>query len=506
MRRGPVGPRVGLRRRRGGRLVRRLQNVDRAAAAAEDERRREHAHAGLSTEPREIGGGIARAPEVVEALVAALAVAAADDFGRGAGADDAPPHAASTRSVGGPWAEPSSRFARCRLAVDEIEVTASFGDNPLWTRHFPVGDLAIGDGEDCDFPGLATIVRVDRATLTRERRVAIDVERVRLTVSLGLAEALARAPLAARIDASAAASWTLSAIVHAALIASFALLLPHVASDDVSRDQLLAMRAYLATAAEHDDAPIVPAPAVHGPACITLPVAGGGGSRRDEREIGHARAGAARRPAPKRAADALEDSAAFGVVALAAPSTCDDAGYAPAAVGGSDAWPRLGLGNYGPPWSDLRDVVPSEDVIGGPGGGGVGWGTIGLGPTPALGVVPAVPIGRCVRRVRVSAPRSIVHHPRTFAVAGGLGAADVRVVVRRSDDDLARCDRAGAAGSVTVAFLVARDGSVAAARDAGSDLSDAAVRACVVGAFEKMVFAPPAGGTATVTYAVAFAP
>ena len=386
--------------------------------------------------------------------------------------------------------------------MEEIEVTASFGDNPLWTRHFPAGDLAIGDGEDCDFPGLASIVRVDRAALARERRVAIEVERVRLTVALGPAETLARAPLAARIDASALASWALSALFHAALIASFALLLPRVASDEVSRDQLLAMRAYLTNAAERDDAPIVPAPVVHGPACITLPVAGGGGARRDEREIGHARAGATPRSAPKRAAEALEDSAAFGVVALAAPSTCDDAGDVPTAVGGSDAWPRVGLGNYGPPWSDARDVVPSDVVIGGSGGGGVGWGTIGLGPSPALGVVPAVPVARCVRRARASAPGATV---RAITVSGALDASDVRAAVRRSEAEIARCRRDARAGTVTVALLVARDGSVSAARAAGSDMPEA-VSACVVGVFEKMSFAPPARANATVTCGVAFAP
>jgi len=63
------------------------------------------------------------------------------------------------------------------------------------------------------------------------------------------------------------------------------------------------------------------------------------------------------------------------------------------------------------------------------------------------------------------------------------------------------------AGRVGVRFVIGRDGGVMSAANGGSDLPDAGVVSCVVGAFRGLQF-PQAeeGGTVTVTYPISFAP
>lgn len=61
-------------------------------------------------------------------------------------------------------------------------------------------------------------------------------------------------------------------------------------------------------------------------------------------------------------------------------------------------------------------------------------------------------------------------------------------------------------GRVTTRFVIARDGSVAVASNAGSDFVDAAVVACVTQAFRTLSFPPPREGTVTVDYPLALSP
>lgn len=62
------------------------------------------------------------------------------------------------------------------------------------------------------------------------------------------------------------------------------------------------------------------------------------------------------------------------------------------------------------------------------------------------------------------------------------------------------------AGRVTTKFVIARDGSVSAASDGGSDLPDADVRACVQRAFMSLEFPANPDGIATVTYPIVMSP
>ena len=62
------------------------------------------------------------------------------------------------------------------------------------------------------------------------------------------------------------------------------------------------------------------------------------------------------------------------------------------------------------------------------------------------------------------------------------------------------------AGRVVTKFVIARDGSVAAASDGGSDLPDESVRTCVQRAFESLEFPANADSVATVTYPIVMSP
>lgn len=61
-------------------------------------------------------------------------------------------------------------------------------------------------------------------------------------------------------------------------------------------------------------------------------------------------------------------------------------------------------------------------------------------------------------------------------------------------------------GRVTTKFAIARDGTVPFAVDAGSDVPDTALIACIDCAFESLSFPPPAGGVVTVVYPLVLAP
>ncbi|MBI5535802.1 MAG: AgmX/PglI C-terminal domain-containing protein [Deltaproteobacteria bacterium] len=62
------------------------------------------------------------------------------------------------------------------------------------------------------------------------------------------------------------------------------------------------------------------------------------------------------------------------------------------------------------------------------------------------------------------------------------------------------------AGRVSVRFIIARDGSVAIASDAGSDLADRGAVQCVLASFRQLSFPSPVGGIVSVLYPLVFSP
>ncbi len=94
--------------------------------------------------------------------------------------------------------------------------------------------------------------------------------------------------------------------------------------------------------------------------------------------------------------------------------------------------------------------------------------------------------------------------------AGRLPPEQIQRVIKQNAGQMRRCYEEGLRknpklkGRVNVRFIIGKDGVVTKADDAGSDMSDDAVTACVVRAFSGMTFPKPTGGTVTVTYPFVF--
>ncbi len=123
-------------------------------------------------------------------------------------------------------------------------------------------------------------------------------------------------------------------------------------------------------------------------------------------------------------------------------------------------------------------------------GYGAGGGTFGAKGEGGLGAVGGDPI-----------------------VLGALDRSVVDAVVKRHLNQIRYCYQReltrvpGLAGSVTVKFTIAADGTVSAAAIKSSTLGNAAVEQCIVGRFSRMVFDSPHGGSIViVSYPFTFAP
>lgn len=95
---------------------------------------------------------------------------------------------------------------------------------------------------------------------------------------------------------------------------------------------------------------------------------------------------------------------------------------------------------------------------------------------------------------------------------GYLPPEVIQAVVRLGFHTLKGCYEEGLSrdpkleGRVSVSFVIERDGSVKNSSDGGSDMSDAAVRDCVVRKFLGFKFPPPDNGIVTVVYPIMLAP
>jgi outer membrane biosynthesis protein TonB len=95
-------------------------------------------------------------------------------------------------------------------------------------------------------------------------------------------------------------------------------------------------------------------------------------------------------------------------------------------------------------------------------------------------------------------------------LAGRLPPQTIRRLVRQQFGRFRGCYVDGArrnaslSGRVAVRFVIGRDGAVYRAEDAGSDLPDPAVIACVVSAFAELSFPAPDDGLVFVHYPIVF--
>lgn len=99
-----------------------------------------------------------------------------------------------------------------------------------------------------------------------------------------------------------------------------------------------------------------------------------------------------------------------------------------------------------------------------------------------------------------------------LTVSGRLSSDVVQRIIRQNMGRFRMCyDRARARapqlqGSVTLRFVIGRDGSVTNVSDGGSDLNESSLLTCVKTAYSGLSFPQPAGGIVTVVSPLSFRP
>jgi hypothetical protein len=97
-------------------------------------------------------------------------------------------------------------------------------------------------------------------------------------------------------------------------------------------------------------------------------------------------------------------------------------------------------------------------------------------------------------------------------ISGRLPPALIQSTIRKNYDVFRKCYEQGLGrdaklrGKVTARFVIGRDGKVSNVTDGGSDLPDAVVVACVLKAFQTIIFPAPEGGIVTVIYPINLEP
>ena len=141
------------------------------------------------------------------------------------------------------------------------------------------------------------------------------------------------------------------------------------------------------------------------------------------------------------------------------------------------------------------------------GGGGGGTGPSGLGPGDKSGIgIGHGPGGNG----HVAVAPKLRSGPTESN--GRLPAEVIQRIVRQNFGRFRLCYEAGLRGNpglsgrVATKFVIGRDGAVMQSSDAGSDLPDQKVVACVVRSFQSLSFPQPDGGIATVTYPIILTP
>lgn len=160
--------------------------------------------------------------------------------------------------------------------------------------------------------------------------------------------------------------------------------------------------------------------------------------------------------------------------------------------GGGGRGDGIGLGSIG--------TIGHADGLAGVGTGGSGTLLTGLGFGGTR--------GRLGGRHRTRAPTFRWGHGDW--VSGRLPPESVQRVIRSSFGRFRGCYQEGLlrnptlAGRVTTSFVIGRDGAVSNVGDAGGDLPDRAVSACVRRAFYALSFPQPEGGIVSVVYPIVF--
>ena len=326
---------------------------------------------------------------------------------------------------------------------------------------------------------------------------------------------------------------------HAAIVASLAMFMPKMGADDsegIDRDQLLTMQKLLNASAEREPEQKEQTDSSDG---NVAPKGGGGGERHmgEEGKAGkttpvttHGRMGLKGSDSESKLSRAQElDYAQHeGLVGILLASTTNTDPNAPHSIWSQDPYQgsddksaqgdifsqniddAAGAGGLGVSGAGEggggKGAGVGLDLTGGLGGGGKGKG-FGLGPGEG-GV--GTGRGKLPGGHQVKSPT--LRQPTSIDTNGRLPAEVIQRIVRQNFGRMRLCytnglrGNPGLQGRVSTKFVIGRDGSVSAARDAGSDLPDQAVVQCIVSSFMALSFPQPEGGIATVTYPLTLSP
>jgi hypothetical protein len=328
-----------------------------------------------------------------------------------------------------------------------------------------------------------------------------------------------------------------SAAVHAGVVGSLAFFMPAMGADDAEandRDQLLFMQKMLNASAERADVE------KENLAHESSGESGGEAAKRHEGAEGKmgsttAKSGAGRfgkqgpkdNPNPQLSrTEEREMARDFGFAGLLATRSGD---HAPTSKWGEDfAQGKDSQSAIGNMFGDTIGDAPGMGGLGmlgseeGGGGDGKGIGIADHGGLMGNGILGKCATGDCAGGYGANdrgkghmkhvarGPSARPAGPTT--VNGRLPSEVIQRIVRQNFGRFTQCYQMGLrenptlSGRVAVRFMIGRDGAVSLAQDAGSDMPNAAVKACVVRAFSGLSFPSPEDGTVSVTYPIMFTP
>ena len=327
----------------------------------------------------------------------------------------------------------------------------------------------------------------------------------------------------------------LSFIGHAAIVASLAMFMPAMSNDDsdaIDRDQMMLMQKFLSASAERETEQIKE----NGPS-DSAPSGGGTTGEAHKDESG---AAGTTKPVTTNGRMAIKGSetkselspkqmrelvAEFGMIGIVSASAKADPNapaskWATEAIG-SDAESRMG-NLWSPNIGDAMGTGLGLTGVGEGGGGpGLGVGVGGIHTMGGAGTGVGIGFGPGAGGMGIGhgpggqghIPHGPSLRPEPLTNANGrLPAEVIQRIVRQNFGRFRACYETALRtnpslhGRVATKFVIGRDGAVNQSSDAGSDLPDQQVVACVVRSFNSLSFPAPEGGVATVTYPIILTP
>ena len=454
--------------------------------------------------------------------------------------------------------------------LDAVEVRVRWGAQVLSLSHLESGKgFAIGEGGDFVLPeaaraeivasraGVSYALVPAGATATVSARgehprpadageeialrdgMSVTIELSPVTIEIASVRAGKKVPVGflASLASGAAACIGLSFVGHASIVASLAMFMPSMTADDaegISREQMLKMQTMLNASAEREQEQLKNLETSDGDPT-------GGGSQGGEPHKGDSGAAGTTKPVKTKGHMAFKGSddqarlarsaelelastgGLIGILRAGVPETGPSSPWATDTQLGQDADNKigamfgadandamgygLGLWGVGEGGGGKGEGVGIDGVgntVGGGGGGPGKWG-YGKGDKDGWGNGHGPGGGGHVAK----AP--IIRNPK-IETNGRLPAEVIQRIVRQNFGRFRLCyesglrSNPGLSGRVVTRFVIGRDGAVAQAQDAGSDIANQEVVSCVVRSFNNLSFPQPEGGIATVTYPIALSP